>query len=388
MAASHPPAAGHDGPLAGLVVADFSRVLAGPYCSMLLADLGADVIKVESPAGDDTRTWMPPVRDGVSTYFLGVNRNKRSIALDLRAEDDLALARELAARADIVLENFKPGTLAKFGLDYASVSAGNPTVVYASISGFGAGGGKDLPGYDLLVQAIAGLMTLTGDPDGPPTRAGISVFDVVTGLHALAGILAALHHRDVHGLGQYVEVNLLSSALSGLVNHSSAVVAGGATPFRMGNAHPSLFPYDPMPAADGDLIVAAGNDGQFRALCGVLGVPGLADDPRFARNQDRTAHRAELWPMLVERLATRTRQEWFEAMTAAGVPCAPINGVAEGVAFAERLGLEPVVQVGDADPVPSIRNPIRFSATPPRYDYPPPGLDEHGDELRAWLRGR
>ena len=388
MAHPNPPTAGNGGPLAGLLVADFSRVLAGPYCSMLLADLGAEVVKVESPAGDDTRTWMPPVRDGVSTYFLGVNRNKRSVALDLRSEDDAALARELAARADIVLENFKPGTLARFGLDYASVSAGNPTVVYASISGFGAGGGKDLPGYDLLVQAIAGLMTLTGDPAGPPTRAGISVFDVVTGLHALTGILAALHHRDVHGAGQYVEVNLLSSALSGLVNHASAVVAGGATPFRMGNAHPSLFPYDPMPTADGDLIIAAGNDGQFRALCAVLGSPGLADDPRFARNQDRTANRTQLWPLLVARLATRTKQEWFEAMTSAGVPCAPINGVAEGVAFAERLGLEPVVQVGSADPVPSIRNPIRFSATPPRYDYPPPSLDEHGDELRAWLRER
>jgi len=376
------------GPLHGVLVADFSRILAGPYATMLLADLGADVIKVESPAGDDTRTWMPPVRDEVSTYYLGINRNKRSIALDLRKPDDLTAAQELARRADVMIENFKPGGLRRFALDYDTVAEGNPGIVYASISGFGSGQGASMPGYDLMVQAISGLMSLTGDPDGPPYRAGISVFDVMAGLHANIGILSALHHRATAGRGQHIEVNLLSSALSGLVNHSSGYVAGGTVPFRMGNAHPSLFPYDPMPAADGDLIVAAGNDGQFRALCGVLGVPGLADDPRFARNQDRTAHRAELWPMLVERLATRTRQEWFEAMTAAGVPCAPINGVAEGVAFAERLGLEPVVQVGDADPVPSIRNPIRFSATPPRYDYPPPGLDEHGDELRAWLRGR
>jgi crotonobetainyl-CoA:carnitine CoA-transferase CaiB-like acyl-CoA transferase len=375
------------GPLAGLLVADFSRILAGPYATMLLADLGAEVVKVEGPAGDDTRTWSPPVRDEVSTYYLGVNRNKRSIALDLKDEADVGVAQELARRADIVIENFRPGGLARFGLDYDTVSATNPRVVYASISGFGSGPeGAKLPGYDLIVQAISGLMSLTGSPDGEPYRAGISVFDVMAGLHATIGVLAAVNKRHETGRGQHVEVNLLSSALSGLVNQSSAYVAGGVVPHRMGNSHPSLFPYEPLPCADRDLIVTAGNNGQFRKLVGVLGVPELADDPRFARNEDRTAHRDELRPLLVERLRTRTAMEWFPDIIGAGVPCGPINSIDGGVAFAEDIGLEPVVEVGEgADSVPSVRNPIRFSETPPDYRLPPPGLDEHGAEIRAWL---
>jgi crotonobetainyl-CoA:carnitine CoA-transferase CaiB-like acyl-CoA transferase len=380
--------AGPRGPLSGLLVADLSRVLAGPYASMLLADMGATVVKVESPGGDDTRTWLPPVRDQVSTYFLGVNRGKRSVALDLRDPADAGLARELTRRCDVVIENFKPGGLTKFGLDYDSVCEANPAVVYASISGFGSGGGAALPGYDLIVQAISGLMSLTGDPDGPPYRAGISVFDVMSGMQATIGILAALQHRGRTGAGQHVEVNLLSTALSGLVNHSSAYVAGGTVPFRMGNSHPSLFPYEPLPTADGDLIVTAGNDGQFARLCGALGVPELVDDPRFAHNQDRTANREQLRPLLVERLRTRPKLEWFRDLLAAGVPCGPINTVDEGVAFATEIGLDPVVTVGDDDTaVPSIRNPITFSLTPTRYQLPPPGLDEHGAELRAWLAG-
>jgi crotonobetainyl-CoA:carnitine CoA-transferase CaiB-like acyl-CoA transferase len=375
------------GPLAGLLVADFSRVLAGPYCTMLLADLGADVVKVESPGGDDTRTWIPPTSpDGVSTYFLGVNRNKRSVVLDLATEADGAAARELARRADVVVENFRPGGLQRFGLDHASVSASNPAVVYASISGFGAGGGAALPGYDLIVQAISGLMSLTGSPDGEPYRAGISVFDVMAGLHATIGIVAALRHREVAGVGQHVEVNLMSSALSGLVNHTSTVVSSDQVPFRMGNAHPSVFPYEPLPTADGDLVVAVGNDRQFRVLCASLGVPELAQDPRFARNADRTVHRDVLRPLLVERLRTRGMQEWFDLLVGAGVPCGPINTVDAGVAFAEGLGLEPVVDVGpEGASRPSIRNPIRLSATPPHYALPPPGLDEHGDAIRHWL---
>jgi crotonobetainyl-CoA:carnitine CoA-transferase CaiB-like acyl-CoA transferase len=377
---------GRQGPLAGLLVADFSRILAGPYATMLLADLGAEVVKVESPDGDDTRTWMPPVRDGVSTYYLGINRNKRSIALDLRVPEDLVAAQRLASRADVLIENFKPGGLRRFALDYESVAAGNPGVVYASITGFGSGAGAALPGYDLMVQAISGLMSLTGDADGPPYRAGISVFDVMTGMHAAIGILAALHHRDGSGLGQHVEVNLLSSALSGLVNHSSAYATGGVIPYRMGNAHPSLFPYEPLPTADGELIVIAGNDGQFAKLCQVLGVPDLVGDPRFARNQDRTRNREALRPLLVERLRTRTKDEWFRELIAVGVPCAPINTIDGGFALAAELGLEPVVDVGEGDrQVPTVRNPITFSATPAGYRLPPPGLDEHGDELRTWL---
>lgn len=326
---------------------------------------------------------MPPVRDDVSTYYLGINRGKRSIALDLRDPEDAALGRELARRADVVIENFKPGGLAKYGLDHTTVSAANPRVIYASITGFGSGEGRHVPGYDLMVQAISGLMSLTGDPDGPPYRAGISVFDVMAGNHAVIGILAALRHRDATGQGQLVEVNLLSSALTGLVNHSSAFVAGGVVPFRMGNAHPSVFPYEPLPTADNDLIVAAANDGQFRRLCEVLGLPGVPDDPRFARNADRTRNREELRPLLEERLRTRGAVEWFDLLVAAGVPCGPINTIDGGFAMAERFGLDPVVEVGG---VPTTRHPIRFSETPAAYELPPPELDEHGEELRTWLK--
>ena len=384
------PGPAPSGPLAGLLVADFSRILAGPYATMLLADLGAEVVKVEGPHGDDTRSWQPPVRDGVSTYYLGINRNKRSVALDLKDADDLAAAQELARRADVVIENFRTGGLARFGLGYEAVAATNPRVVYASITGFGPQpGGAELPGYDLIVQAISGLMSLTGDPGGEPFRAGISVFDVFAGLHAAIGVLSALNLRHETGRGQHVEVNLLSSALSGLVNHASAVVAGGVVPFRMGNSHPSLFPYEPLPCADGDLIITAGNNGQFRRLVGVLGVPELADDPRFARNEDRTANRAELRPLLVERLRTRSKQAWFIDIIAAGVPCGPINTVDQGVAFAESIGLDPVVTVGEgAAGIPSVRNPITFSETPADYRLPPPALDEHGAEIRRWLGER
>lgn len=377
------------GPLAGLLVADFSRILAGPYSTMLLADLGAEVVKVEGPGGDDTRTWQPPVRDGVATYYLGVNRNKRSVTLDLKDPADLALARELARRADVLVENFKPGGLARFGLDYEAVASVNPGIVYASISGFGSGpGGAALPGYDLIVQAISGFMSLTGESDGEPYRAGVALFDVMAGLHATIGVLSALNHRHGTGEGQHVEVNLLSSALSGLVNQTSAFVAGGVTPFRMGNSHPSLFPYEPLPCSDGELIITAGNDGQFRRLCEVLGVPDLVDDPRFRRNEDRTANRDELRPLLVERLRTRTKMEWFREIIGAGVPCGPINTIDQGVGFAEEIGLDPVVVVGEgASAVPSVRNPITFSTTPADYRLPPPRLDEHGDEIRRWLTG-
>jgi crotonobetainyl-CoA:carnitine CoA-transferase CaiB-like acyl-CoA transferase len=374
------------GPLDGVLVADFSRILAGPYATMLMADMGAEVIKVEGPKGDDTRTWMPPVRDGVSTYYLGINRGKKSIALDLREDGDAEAARELARRADVLIENFKPGGLDRFGLGYDDVRHTNPGIVYASITGFGTGAGRDVPGYDLMVQAISGLMSLTGDPDGPPYRAGISVFDVMAGNHAVIGILAALRHREATGQGQRVEVNLLSSALTGLVNHSSAYVAGDTVPYRMGNAHPSVFPYEPLPTQDNDLIVSAANDSQFRKLCEVLGIPAVADDPRFAKNADRTANREELRPVLVERLATRPAVEWFDLLVAAGVPCGPINTIDGGFAMAERFELAPVVEVGEGDrAVPTTRHPIRFSATPVSYALPPPELDEHGAELRKWL---
>ena len=384
---SAPTPKARPGPLAGLLVADFSRVLAGPYCTMLLADLGADVIKVESPAGDDTRRWTPPAApDGVSTYYLAINRNKRSVALDLNDDADLALARTLARRADVLVENFKPGGLTRFALDYESVSAGNPPIIYASINGFGSGAGQDLPGYDLMVQAMSGLMSLTGAPDGPPYRAGISLFDVFAGLHATIAILAALNHRTTSGQGQRVEASLLASALSGMVNQTSAYASGGVVPFRMGNAHPSVYPYEPFPTADGDLIIAVGNDAQFRKLCEVLGAPDVGTDPQFATNPARTANRAPLRALLIGLLAARPAAEWFPALIAAGVPCGPINTVDQGIAFAQQIGLDPIVAAGEGDSArPVIRHPVAFSLTPPAYPLPPPALDEHGDQIRAWL---
>jgi crotonobetainyl-CoA:carnitine CoA-transferase CaiB-like acyl-CoA transferase len=381
--------AARPGPLSGLLVADFSRVLAGPYCTMLLADLGATVIKVESPDGDDTRYWMPPVtEDGVSTYFLGINRNKRSVALDLKQDGDRALAQELARRADVFVQNFKPGGLTGYGLDYDAVSAVNPAVIYASISGFGSAGGKNMPGYDLMVQAMSGLMSLTGDPQGPPFRAGISLFDVITGLHASIAILAALNHRQRTGEGQHLEASLMASAMSGMVNQTSAYVAGGVVPFRMGNAHPSLFPYEPLPTGDGELIVTAGNDAQFKKLCSVLGAPELSADPRFEHNAGRTANRDILRPLLAEKLAAKSAGEWFDELIAVGVPCGPINTVDKGVEFAEKIGLEPIITAGTGDKArKGLRHPVTFSKTPASYPLAPPELDADGAEIRAWLMG-
>lgn len=373
-------------PLEGVIVADLSRVLAGPYCTMLLADLGATVIKVESPDGDETRTWTPPEKDGVSTYYLSINRNKKSIVLDFKNPDDIAVAHNLLRRADVCVQNFKHGALAKFGLDHETARALNPRLVYLSITGFGSAEGSWLPGYDLVVQAVSGLMSLTGEPDGPAYRAGIAAFDVMTGLHGTIGVLAALQQRQVTGEGQHVEVNLLSSAMSGLVNHTGAFVTAGVVPHRMGNAHPSVYPYQPMPTKDRDVIITAANDRQFRALCEVIGCAEAADDPRFRLNADRTANRDQLHPLLVERLSHWSADDLFIALNKAGVPCGPINSIKEGVELAERLGLEPRVTVGEGDrEVDLVRNPIRFSEGEVSYRLPPPLLGEHSDEIRAWL---
>jgi crotonobetainyl-CoA:carnitine CoA-transferase CaiB-like acyl-CoA transferase len=376
------------GPLAGIVIADLSRVLAGPYCSMLLADLGATVIKVESPAGDETRQYRPPEIDGEATYYLSINRNKRSVALDFADPDDLAIVRALVSRADVVLENFKPGALARFGLDYDNIVTDNPAVIFTSISGFGTAAGAELPGYDLLAQALSGMMSLTGDPDGVPYRSGVAVFDVITGLHAAIGTLAALHHRDVSGEGQHVELDLLSSALSGLVNQSGANVIAGVVPRRMGNEHPSLYPYAPFPTADGDIVIAVGNDSLFRSLCQELGRPELSDDLRFARASDRNVNRELLRPLIVDSLSTRSASAWAETLQAARVPAAPILDVAGGIATAERLGLGPVVSAGAGQrAMPGIRNPIRLSRTPAEYHHAPPMLDEHRSDILRWLAG-
>ncbi|KQX49896.1 MULTISPECIES: CoA transferase [unclassified Streptomyces] len=373
------------GALSGIVVADFGRVLAGPYMTMLLADLGADVIKIERPgSGDDTRAWGPPFADGEATYFLGVNRNKRSVALDLADPEDLAAARAIVDRADVLVENFRPGTMEKLGLGYEDVRAGNPGLVYCSVTGFGTEEGARLPGYDLLVQAMGGLMSVTGEPDGPGTKAGVALVDVITGLHAGLGVLAALRHRERTGEGQRVEVSLLSSLLSALTNQAAAHLGAGVVPLAMGNRHPSIAPYEVFEAQDRPLILAVGNDRQFRSLCAGLGLPELADDTRFATNSARVAHREELVTALAGPLGTRTADRWFEELTAAGVPCGPINDLAAAFDLADRLGLAPRVPESAAGPG-QVAHPVRLGATPPSYRAAPPRLGEHTEDLLSSL---
>ncbi|MFG2563388.1 CaiB/BaiF CoA transferase family protein [Streptomyces sp. NPDC048496] len=375
-------------PLSGVLVADFGRVLAAPYATMLLADLGADVIKVEHPAtGDDTHAWGPPHAHDEATYFHSVNRNKRSLALDLRDETDRRRATELARRADVLFENFRPGTMHKYGLGYDQVRSVNPGIVYCSITGFGAGPGAALPGYDLLIQAVGGLMSVTGPAPGQPVKTGVALVDVLTGLHAAMGVLAALRHRDATGEGQHVEVNLLSSLLSSLVNQAAAYTLAGHVPGILGNRHPSIAPYEVYQAKDQLFVIAVGNDRQFAALCRGLGAPELTDDTRFATNPDRVAHVDELAKQLGELLAARTAAEWFEHLTPLGVPCGPVNDLAQAFDLADRLGLAPRAAVtGDeGSPMDLVANPISLSRTPPRYDRRPPRLGEHTGEVADWL---
>ncbi|WP_394554477.1 CaiB/BaiF CoA transferase family protein [Agromyces sp. MMS24-JH15] len=369
------------GALAGIRVADFSRVLAGPYATMLLADFGADVVKVEPPQGDETRGWLPPVdASGASTYFGSVNRNKRAVRIDLTDPAGLAEARRLAATADVVIENFRPGVMGRFGLAYEDVRAQNPSVVYCSITGFGAGEGAGLAGYDLLVQALGGLMSITGEPDGDPVKAGVALVDVLTGQNAVAGILLALRERDRTGRGQLVEVTLLQSLLSALVNQAGGTLATGTPPARLGNRHPSIAPYAVFRAADRDLVIAVGNDRQFRTLARLIGRDDLADDPRYATNADRVGHRDALAAELESALAVRPAADWSRAFADAGVPAGVVNDVAEAFAFAESLGLDPVVRLGSSA---SVASPIRLSATPARYRTAPPALG--ADDGADWL---
>jgi crotonobetainyl-CoA:carnitine CoA-transferase CaiB-like acyl-CoA transferase len=378
-------------PLAGVLVADFSRVLAGPLATMTLGDLGARVIKVESPSGDDTRSWGPPFSATGSTYFEGVNRNKESMTLDLADAADLELARTLVARADVVIENFRPGGMAAFGLSYEAVSAVNPRVVYVSISGFGSAAGSGMLGYDFMVQAMGGLMHITGEADGDPQKVGVAVVDVLTAKDAVAGILAALYARDRSGRGARIEVNLLSSLQGALANQAQAVLGAGAEPRRLGNVHPSISPYEALRCSDGLLAVACGNDGQFARLTACLGVPELASDPRFVSNPERVRHRAELVPELERALAGRTSAEWEEVLTAAKVPAGRVRTIAEGLELAERLGLSPTVGVVDAEGTETgrqVRSPLQWE---PSFEAPrsaPPALGQHDRALREWLGGR
>jgi crotonobetainyl-CoA:carnitine CoA-transferase CaiB-like acyl-CoA transferase len=372
-------------PLEGILVADFSRVLAGPFASMTLGDLGAEVIKVERPdGGDDTRTWGPPWRDDQSTYFLGLNRNKRSVALDLGDPGDLELARELAGRADVLLESFRPGLMARWGLDGDTLRERNPGLVTCSITAFGSGeAGAALPGYDFLLQAMGGLMSITGEPDGRPLKVGSAVVDLVCGLLAVVGIQAALAERERTGRGRHVEVSLMDSVLTTLLNQGSAWVAGGTVGGRMGNRHPSIVPYETFEASDRPVAVAVGNDRMFARLCTTLGLDELPGDPDFATNRARVANVDALRERLRARFATATAAEWVERLRAASVPAGPINGIDEAWALAESLGMEPVTEV---DGVPLATPPLRLDGERPPVRRAPPRLDEHGDEIRRWLR--
>ncbi|WP_344128541.1 CoA transferase [Saccharopolyspora halophila] len=372
-------------PLEGVVVADFSRVLAGPYATMLLADLGATVIKVErAGSGDDTRSWGPPWTETGSAYFESVNRNKRSIALDLTDEQDRKAARELVARADVLVENFKSGALAKHGLDYASARELNPGLIYTSISGFGSKEGADLPGYDFVVQALGGLMSITGEPGRQPMKVGVAVVDVLTGKDAAMGVLTALRHRDRTGRGQHIEVNLLSSLLGSLANQTSSLLTTGISPQRMGNRHPSIAPYETLRCEDAFLAVAVGNDAQFRALCEALGLLAMADDERFSSNAQRVANREELVRQLENVLGARTAADWQQRLTAAGIACGQVNDLSGAVHLAESLGLDPIVDPGGGSAV-QVRNPIGFSGHDSAEVVAPPQLGEHTKEVLGWL---
>ncbi len=370
-----------DGALDQVRILDFSRVLAGPFATMLLADLGAEVVKVERPGiGDDTRSWGPPYDDrGDATYFLAVNRNKRSVALDLRDPEDVARAQALARESDVLVENFRPGLLDSLGLGYDQLRREHPAIIYCSITGFGRTGGAELPGYDLLVQALGGLMSITGAPDGEPQKVGVALVDVLAGLFASVGILAALRHRERTGAGQRVDVDLLSSLLAALVNQASAYTVAGVVPTRMGNAHPSIAPYELFATADGDLVLAVGNDRQFQDLCQVLGAHELARDSRYATNDQRVRNRDRLRSALERHLARRTATEWAHELTVARVPAGVVNDIAGAFTLAASLGLAPIVELPgrDGHPVRLARNPIGLSDTPPVYRSAPPELSPH-----------
>jgi crotonobetainyl-CoA:carnitine CoA-transferase CaiB-like acyl-CoA transferase len=369
---------GYNSALGPLRILDFSRVLAGPFATMMLADLGAEVTKVERPGGgDETRSWGPPYDErGEATYFQAVNRNKESLVLDLKDEAGAAEARRLALAADVVVENFRPGLMAELGLGYEALREENPRLVYCSVTGFGSGDGAALPGYDLLIQALGGLMSITGRPEGEPTKVGVALVDVLAGLFAAVGILAALRHRDASGEGQLVEVDLLSSLLAALVNQGSAYTLAGEVPGRMGNRHPSIAPYELFATGEGDLVLPVGNDRQFAALCETIGAPGLAADPRFATNSERVRNREELGAELERHLAARPAAEWAAELSERRVPAGVVNDLASAFALAEHLGLEPTVRIprDDGTAATLTRNPIRLSATPPEYRSAPPDL--------------
>ena len=384
--------------LEGIKVLDLSRVLAGPWCSQILADFGADVVKVEAPGkGDDTRSWGPPnlpaepgqPEPGHAAYYLACNRNKRSVSIDLSKPGSPALIKRLAEKADIVIENFKVGGLKKYGLDYDSLKEVNPRMVYCSITGFGQTGPySHLPGYDFVAQAMGGMMSLTGEKDGPPLKPGVALADVSTGMYATVSILMALRHAERTGVGQYIDCSLLDTQISMLANHALSYLVSGSAPSRMGNVHPNVVPYGIYHASDGPFVVAVGNDKQYAGLCDALGHPEMATDPRYANNRVRVENRAALEPELQALISQHKANDLMADLSARGVPCGPVNTVEQIFQdpFCEARGVVQHFERPDGVKVPSVAFPGKLSVTPARYEKSPPGVGEDTvDALADWL---
>ena len=377
-------------PLQGIRVLDLSRVLAGPYCTMVLGDLGADVIKVESPDGDETRGWGPPFAAGESAYYLCVNRNKRSIVVNFKTDEGRAVLHELIKRSDVLVENFRPGTLARFALDFESASVINPGLIYCSVTGFGHNGPlREKPGYDFMIQAMGGLMSFTGEPGGEPMKVGVAVADLFAGQNAVIAILAALHARTLTGKGQHLDISLFDTQLGMLANVASNYLISGNLPKRYGNAHANIVPYQSFQASDAWIIVAVGNDKQFEKLCGVIGRPELANETRFTLNAGRVQHRDELLSILKPIFLQRTAGEWLPLLEDAGIPCGPINTLDKVFAEPQVEAREMLIhiqheEIGDLRLVGS---PLKFSETPVAYRRPPPRLGEHTEEVLKELFG-
>ena len=382
------------GPLHGLTVLDLSRILAGPTCTQLLGDLGARVLKIENPGtgGDDTRTWGPPfaaTKDGardLSAYFLCANRNKLSVAVDIATEAGQAQIRRLAAEADIVVENFKPGGLAKYGLDHATLCAAHPRLIYCSITGYGqTGPNRAKPGYDLMAQGYGGIMSLTGAPEGEPMKVGVGIADVMTGMYAAAGILAALHHRDKTGEGQHIDLALVDTQIAWLINEGVNTLTTGTPPVRRGNGHPNIVPYQVFAASDGHVIVAVGNDGQFRRFVGWLGLPALADHPDYATNPARLANREALIAILTPVLAARSQADIIAGLEGVSVPVGPVHTLDQVFATDQVAARGMVVEVPapetEAGAVRLLGNPLKLSRTPVTYRRPPPRFGQDTDSV-------
>jgi len=371
-------------PLQGIRVLDLSRVLAGPYCTMVLGDLGADVIKVEPPEGDETRGWGPPFAEGESAYYLCVNRNKRDIVIDLKTDDGKRILRELALQSDVLVENFRPGTLEKFGLDFETLHELHPRLIYCSITGFGQTGSmKDRPGYDFMIQALGGLMSITGEPEGEPMKTGVAVVDLFAGQNAIIAILAALQARILTGRGQHLDISLFDSQLGWLANVASNYLISGNLPKRHGNAHPNIVPYQSFQASDGWFAIAVGNDKQFEGLCGVIGKLELVTDQRFAKNSGRVENRDELIPVLKSVFATRSVSEWLDILEKAEIPCGPINNFEQVFSMPTVKEREMLVKMNHPTigELSLVGSPLKMSDTPVVYRLPPPLMGEHTEEV-------